>query len=378
MRNVLIDTSVLLDLVLLYQQRHRRNRSVASSAAAAVEALILYEKPLVEGASFNGILEAGTDSRFLRFYCDDQAETALEQFAGLRTFCEVLNLSSMEIVALHQRAASALEDSLAMIDDPDDLRAYELYDYLPYHLGEDPTAIECRLTNACVADLELVDLGAQSGWKEWLDRTAACLKERRHPTRAAWALPLIRLYYYDALQEMKSVHFIPHATKSTIAFGREAQTVAYRRLLDYCTDEFRSTYVTYARENLGGLMLVLPIPAFADTLLGRIRRWTDLVSAISQFRESTGAVGYRNELRALMERLEEAPALEDVRPELEGIYQRLESSCREWGSQLGIGDQRRRVRVALPFIVAPEAPVGVANVFMLVHDLFSAIGITGA
>lgn len=367
---VLIDTSVFLDLVFFHQARHRRNRAVASSAAAALEALLLYESPRVEAESYGGLLRGGSYSRFLRFYCDGEVDSALAQLRDLRGVCGSPDLSA----AVSGQARAAIEGCLAVVEDPDDLRAYELYDYLPYHLGEDPTAVECALETTSVADIELIDVAHQATRAEMLG-FAEILRARRHPTRAAWALPLFRLFHYQAVQAVAGTHFVPHATKATIAFGRECETVGQRRLLDYCTAEFRAAYLGRAEAALGGLLMALPVPPFAEALLRRSSGWIELLARIREVAERAVWRDYALELRAFIEQLERLEHFQDARPELESSYDRLRRGADRVARELSLRGPVRRLRIALPLVApcaAGEDGVAPPRRLMLIHDLFSA------
>lgn len=348
MTDVLIDTSTIWDLVLYFQQRHRRNRSIASSAAAAIESLLIYDRPLIESSSLTSPNGINDDSRFLRFYCDTDSEAAFKRFRWLADFCGHLETSDEDALQIRDLALRMLTEMLAVIEDPNDLRAYELYDYLPYHLGEDPTAIECQVSDPSVSDLENVTVAGACG-NGYLPRVAECLKERLHPTRAAWALPLLRLFHYQAMQATYGVHFVPHATKSTIAFGREAETVVYRRLLDYCVDSVRRNYLGRAQRQLGGLMILVPVPRFAEILLQRVTSWERLASQIATLRSDAAAVAYRNALGQFLKEIELADSLEQNRVQIESAFAILERRCREWSANLRLGLQHRSIRVALSF-----------------------------
>ncbi len=371
MKNILLDTSVLLDLVLYSQQRHRRNRAVASSAGAAVESILMYDNLLLESASVDGILETGPGSRFLEFYCDDRCENAMDQFRSLVSLCGLLPVTARESAAAYSKAADSVGRYLTPIDAPDDLRAYELYDYLPYHLGEDPTALECRVADPCVADLEEIEVDGSDAMRI----AAAHLKRLQHPTRAAWSLPLIRLFYYAALQERYDVHFIPHASKSTLAFGREAETVQYRRLLEYCRPEYRESYMTAAREKLAGLMVCVPVPDAASTVLGHSDTWSALTARLLSVRQSNEATLFRQRWSEFTDLLEQSASLRDCQVKILEAFRNVESASRHWAEVLGTRTERRQIRVAHSLSALDHAASD--DAFVLVHDLFSSTGVSG-
>lgn len=367
MLDVLVDISALLDLVFLFQTRHRRNRQVASSAAAAFEALLIYDNPGLDSVSYNILSNANASSRFLKYYCDENVVAAIEQFFELRAFCRQID-HPLDASQFYERAVILLEECLTTISDTTDLRAYELYDYLPYHLGEDPTAIECQLTDAAVSDLD--SLAMRGGNSSIVSRLSRCLADRGHPKRAAWVLPLWRLFYYQALQQDMALHILPHVAKTTLAFGCEAETVAHRRLLDYCTESFRTRYRKRARELFGGDIVTLSIPAFADQLLRKFRTWNELTVTIRQLRNSQAMTDYRRALGLLMLELETASTLNQER--VGPAYQQFIDSASQLAIALGTGKAFRTVRIALPFST-PATEVNSKNRFILAHNAFLAI-----
>jgi len=377
MQRTLVDTSTLWDLVFYFQERHRRNRSVASSAAAALESLIVYSRPAVESSAIHNISGAANEeNRFLKFYCDNSTSTAIHQFQSLLPFCETLEIPEQAEMQAYSSAITSLGDVLAEIADPDDIRAYEMYDYLPYHLGEDPTAVECWMADPSVTDLELLRT-AGTGHTDVFARAAECLKSRQHPTRAAWALPLIRLFYYTCIQNTSGANFVPHATKSTIAFGREAETVTYRRLLEYCNEDHRNRYLKAATDHLGGLMLRVPIPRFADVMLQRLSTWDELTAQITVLRDDSLAASYRKSLGDLLD-LVGGASMVDQRTEIESVYQDIQKQCDQWAARLRVGNDNREIRIALSLgNLAAEHGESKSVQLMLLHNLFSSTGISG-
>ena len=374
MQPVLLDTSVLLDLVLFFQARHRRNRCIASSSACAVEALLFYEHIVVESPSIEGILASTASSRFLKFYCDSESGKAKEQLRQLASLCHVMNLNANDTSKAYDSALHSIDSLLDVIESPDELRAYEMYDYLPYHLGEDPTAVECQVLDPSAVDIDAIQTVDES-CRAALLRLTGILKRNNHPTRAAWALPLLRLFYYESLQMFHHCHFIPHATKSTLAFGRESETVAYRRLLGYCKETFRSAYWQVATQRLSGRMILVPVPSIAAEVLRTSANWETLVVDLNSLRSNSSSVKYRLLLQQFLTALTEAMSFLGARGAIESIYSDLEFAAGQCAKEWNISGPLRYIRVAMPVhaqVVANPASVGM----VLVHELFSATGIS--
>ena len=334
---VLIDSSVLLDLVLCYQQKQRRNRSVASSVAAAVECLLFYDGPIVESPSSSELVRKAEAIRYLEFYCDN-ANLAVEQLNDLLRICKPLEVSEGTQLKCYEQSLEQLDNYLERIPDPDDLRAYEIYDFLPYHLGEDPTSIECQINVTSASELGELASGVPDYLRATIKRLEFILREKLHPVRAAWALPLLRLVYYQTLQQIIGALFVPHATKSTIGFGRETQTIRSKRLIDYCIDAARQDFIGRVESTCGKEVIRLSVPNIAEAILARSTEWTQLLDMILRLRESPPLQHFRSILASVLNSSGGHSNTDELVGLVKDIHQALE-----------IQSQPRHVTVSLPF-----------------------------
>lgn len=364
MQNILIDTSTLVDLVLFCQTSKARLRSVASSAGAAVEALIFYETPRVDGPSFEELVEDRQTSRYLEFYCDDPSSVA-GQIRDLLGICRPQRLSRDQVVATYARGIDMLDTALAMIEDPNDIRAYELYDYLPYHLAEDVTAIECRITGRSVADVEDLLADYPNDLAAVVRRFCSILRNRAHPTRASWVLPILRILYYEVLQFEHALHYSPHTTKATICFGHPEETIRSKRLLDYCLPRIRDKYSQRMREAFGPREIIIPVPPIAEVILRGPVRWSELLRRIAFFRASEEATRYRLAITALIEELEQ------LGPEsnLSTLLSEVDASVHFWRDRFRVESVARQITLSVPLLYGSVFPTSGSSM-VLTHSLF--------
>ena len=369
MSAVLIDSSVLLDLVLCYQKKHRRNRSVASSAAAAIECLLFYDEPVVESPSSFGLLQQTEATRYLDFYCDEP-NSAVEQLRELLQICKPIEVSRGLETKCYEQSLACLDRYLERIPDPEDLRAYEMYDFLPYHLGEDPTSIECQINATSASDLHELVNDAPNHLQPIFERLESILQDRLHPIRAAWALPLLRLLYYEMLQQAEGTHFVPHATKSTIGFGRESQTIRSKRLIDYCTQVARECFVERVQKTFGSQQVNLTLPNMAIAVLARCTEWKQLIDMLSRLRNSQQLHHFRSTLITALNESESSTRMN----ELVGLSTEIQRS-------LEIRLEPREITISLPFFTLEDLPEARSinnkpaydNVpLVLIHQLYQA------
>lgn len=366
---VLIDSSVLLDLVLCYQRKHRRNRSVASSAAAAIECLLFYKELVVESPSSFELLQQAKATRYLNYYCDD-TNSAVKQLHDLLKLCKPMEISKDLQAKCYERSVDCLDMHLERITEPDDLRAYEMYDFLPYHLGEDPTSIECQINATSASDLcDLIE-DASEHLRPILERLSRILQDRLHPIRGAWALPLLRLLYYEILQQIEGAHFVPHATKSTIGFGRESQTIRSKRLIDYCTQASRESFIAKVRTTFDRQPIELILPNIAGAMLASCAEWGQLTDMINRLRDSQQLAQLRSSLAAALNESETITRLDEISSLTTDIH-----------SSLGIKIEPRRIIVSLPFFALDDIAYaslnnnGIATTsvpMVLIHQLYQA------
>lgn len=344
MLGVLIDSSVLLDLVFVFQARHRRNRQVHSSAAAAIEAMVLHDELFYDATSLAGLHDTARASRYLEFYCD-RPESGAAFFREVAGLCSPLVLTTEKVGQIYEVCTDILDAYLSPIEDVADLRAYELYDFLPYHLGEDPTALECGIGATACSDLDDVCSELPDPISVALQRFADLLRDRKHPVRAAWALPLLRFVFYQIVQQLYDLSLVPHATKSTLAIGRDHETQRSRRLPEYCTHELTDRIVDRMMRRFGAVDVVFPIPAFGAAAMRRASTPSRIVREIHHFREVPAAVAFRAQLnRTFQPRAEgerECAWAEHV--------SRLEALAKSWADELRISFPMRHVRAMVPF-----------------------------
>ena len=363
---VLVDSSVLLDLVLCYQKKHRRNRSVASSAAAAIECLLFYDEPVVESPSSFGLLQQAEATRYLDFYCDEP-NSAVEQLQDLLQICKPIEVSQDMQTKCYEQSLACLNRNLERVPDPDDLRAYEMYDFLPYHLGEDPTSIECQINATSASDLHELVNDVPNHFRIIIERLGNILKDRLHPVRAAWALPLLRLLYYQMLQQAKENHFVPHVTKSTIGFGRESQTIRSKRLLDYCTQSTRECFVERVQTTFDNQPLNLTLPNIAETVLARCTEWRQLIDMINRLRDSQQLQHMRSTL-----------AVSFGGRQIEAQPDELANLATDIHRSLEIKLEPRQITVSLPFFTLDDSHLTNQNSgssissMVFIHQLYQA------
>jgi hypothetical protein len=263
-----------------------------------------------------------------------------------------------------------LDKHLDSIPDPDDLRAYEMYDFLPYHLGEDPTSIECQINSTTASYLRELNEDASEYLRPILSRLNKILQDRLHPTRAAWALPLLRLLYYETLQQIEGTHFVPHATKSTIGFGRESQTIRSKRLIDYCDQSSRQRFSGRVQILSKGQSEGLLFPSIAATLLSRCIQWRQLTDTIYRLRESQQL----QQMRSLFASTLDAPEAMSCGAESRSLAAAIHRS-------LDITVEPRRVVISLPFFAFEDIQSTLIDEMnavttnksrVLIHQLFRA------
>lgn len=364
MNGVLVDTATMLDLLLYCQPRKGRARSISSSAGAAVEALVLYNVPVVDGPSFAGLVDNPRTTRYLEYYCDDPA-TVANQVRDLSNLCGLLDLSWHESVAAYSRGLELFSATLAEIEDPDDLRAYDLYDYLPYHLGEDSTAIECHVMGRSVANLEDLLGEFPADIADVMGQFCGVLRERGHPTRAAWILPILRMLYYESVQASKHLHYAPHATKATLRFGRPEESIRSRRLLDYCRPGFRADYLRRESARFANREVSIPVPNVAVQVLDRPVSWDGLLRRIATVRASAESSRYRS---AVADFLDFQARGGDPDEEFERLAE-VEAAVRGWQDQLPLAPVERRVAIASPLFFPADGPRPTVGPLTLVHPL---------
>ncbi len=360
MTGVLIDSCVLWDLVFCFQSKHRRNRSVSSSAAAAIECLLFYDEILIEKQSTTEIVNGADNKsarRYLEFYTDDVAKAA-SQVHDLLGFCKPVDVQEDIQSACYDAALAFIDRNLERVSNPDDLRAYEMYDFLPYHLGEDPTSVECRIDATSASDLEEIAQNSPEHLRPTLLRLDMMMKDRLHPVRGAWVLPLLRLLYYQHLQGVLQTDYVPHATKSTIGFGRETQTIRAKRFIDYCRPDAQEAFAESIRLLTGEAVLTLALPGVATQLLSHGNLWPRLLDQLASLRDSNSIREFRIQLNASLA----AGTVKADAPRIASLATHVHQSLQVPGPE-------RSVTVSLPFIeVAQKVPERLP--LLLIHQLY--------
>ncbi len=358
MKSILVDPSVIFDLVMSVQRTHRRNRYIASSAVAAIECLLFYEHLVTEDPQV--LLAGSLKNKFLDFNFDNYNQAATQLQDVFRFFSPMTVDQDLQ-AHCYQAALNFLENQLARIDDPDDLRAYEMYDFLPYNLGDEPSVLECRIDAASASDLlDLVKLGPENLRPVFL-RLSQILQGKQHPQRAAWALPLLRFLYMQSLQGRKQLHFVPHATKSTLGFGRNSQTIDGRRLSDYCTPSFRDDYERRSTIQLDGKFRQVVIPDLATQLLAGFTEWSRFIDLIIRIREVDA-------IRELRKSLQHAI---DAEPVIASAYiKEVLAAANEITHSLKLDPVLRTIAISVPHLCTDDLKGGqFRNPMLLIHQL---------
>ena len=364
MLRVLVDTAVPINLAF-FLETEGRTRSIDSSAGAAVEALVLYDEALVDGASYSVLGGDSADpSRFTEFYHRD-FQTIRNRLRDLTRFWSVIPVDPDQSTALYAEAVDQLDRALAPIPDITELRAFELFDRLPYHLGEDPTAIECDVRGSTASDLEAVIAEFPPAIAAHITRFAALLRARSYPTRAAWVLPLLRFVYYQLAQRRLRASYVPHVTKAILAFGLPDEPVESRRLPEYCDPLVRSEFVRRTGAAFGGLAVEVPLPPLRSAVLKGVRGWPDLLDRVARLRSSREAANFRRAFENLLRHCSASAvgarsSESAVRDAVAAVGAEAQTWARTFNSPAG----GTRILVTLPLF--GEEADGVN--FMLVHD----------
>ena len=278
MTGVLIDTSSLIDLALGFDERNNNQgfSRVTFSMAEAIEALILYDVVRVDGPSYRGFAEGQRTTRYLHMQATEEIRQRLQ---ALSTFFAPIEVSDEEMLEIYSDALSFLDQSLRPRTDRYDRYEESLYSRLPYHLGDDTSDMDAGVYGTPSSDLEHIrsavpELAVQ------LEQFVSVLQRKGHPSRAAWAVPLIRLLYYQNLQERHQLHFVPHPTKATITHSERVKNTLGKSIIDYFDKNVRANFEKRKRDILGTSDLNMPLPLVADFVLHGVRDWSQLIDKI--------------------------------------------------------------------------------------------------
>jgi hypothetical protein len=342
MVGVLIDTSSLIDLALGFDERNQKRPygRLMYSMDEAIEAFILYDAVRVDGPSYHGFADGLRTTRYFREYA---ADTTRQRLQELSTFFDPVEVSDGEVVEIYSEAVNFLDQSLDPCTDTYDEGS--LYHRLPYHLGDDTSDMESGLIGIPSSDLEHILEDVTPELADQLKRFVSVLNRKGHPSRSAWAVPLIRLLYYQNLQWRHQLHFVPHPTKATIAQSQQMDDYLGKSIINYFDKTVRADFEKRKQDILGTSEFNIPLPLVADFVLHGVRDWSQLVDRIHKVRNSRECTHYRDtikELTALLEQRNNA-AVDKVMVE-------LESAAEAWKDSLTPKMKKKSVRITIPIV----------------------------
>ena len=162
------------------------------------------------------------------------------------------------------------------------------------------------------------------------------------PNSGAALVQLIRMMYYDYLQQIYHLDLILHPLKANF---RKEEIRSGLNILDMFDDSVRKAFYERKQKWLGNKDLSVNIPILTSFILNKCKDKSDLPKIIQEVRESKSATAFRHGLNELL-----TAASEHNNQEVDEVLAQLQEAVSQWNTKLGTSTPTKKIRVSVPFV----------------------------
>lgn len=333
MKKMIIDTSTLFDVAGMNVFENSRSNPVLD---VFIEGVVLYENPIYDKGSIDVLLDK-------RIYDDEEFinEERREKLEALLKLCNPLDGviegdTSTGIVNLIMRKAEAYLENKELIK-----RHSKIYS------KKEAVQLEKKFLNEGEKFLEnplaYYENRSEDLFFPSLNKSALVGVEPKesneHLIKQVVVPQLLRIFYYQVLQEKYNSHYQPHPERGKFFLTPSPKGIG-AKIISYFNEKVRNSIETDMNEIFGTRNLSFEIPLLTSYIMNGVSSFNDLIEKINEVKNSKEAIHFREGI----DELERAILGKDKVKVVDAI-QRLKREADEWPKSLRGGINNTKVTI---------------------------------